>query len=585
MANLLTTIADRVYPWQGNVGVYGGIPTRETIYTTLTAGFTAANLESAIKACPAGQVVYIEAGTHDLGGGVINVDNDSNWTLRGAGMGVTILEDVRFDFGQWWDTWSDYGGGSAISVSVADQGDTVVTLADASGYVVGDHVCIEQDNDSEVFGYGSGGSGSPTSNPTHSGRRRDNARNQHQQFYVAGVDGNDLTLRTPLAFDLEAGRNPRIVRHTDKGPSFSGIEDLTIDQNSTASSNPTVWWKSCYSCWLKNVELTRWHTFGFQLDFCVSFEVRGCYVHDPKVYDWGKGYAILLSPSCNCLVEDNIFYLYQSGMTFEGASVANVIAYNSFYGSYPEYNGIDVMLAPMFGNHTPYPCFNLFEGNYGSGFHNDNYYGPSGYATLLRNCYTGNDPYTETNRICVNFDAHQLHNNVLGNTLGQPTAPSSITLDLPDESHTYAESGALSWTEDAGTVDGFSYTQNTVFRLGYPFIGNNGYDAIGTNLDDLDETVRATTIIHGNWDADTETVQWDGTISDEVIPDSLYLSSKPDFFANLAWPPFGGSAGTTEEDLAAIPAGYRLLNDADPPSSYSPGEPVRGKRRSILAIF
>jgi hypothetical protein len=47
---------DRLAPWQGNVGVPGGIPTRTTIYRTITpnGGDDAPGINSAISSCPAG---------------------------------------------------------------------------------------------------------------------------------------------------------------------------------------------------------------------------------------------------------------------------------------------------------------------------------------------------------------------------------------------------------------------------------------------------------------------------------------------------------------------------------------------------
>jgi hypothetical protein len=47
----------RTYDWATYCGIPGGIPTRDTIYTTLTSTATAAQIVAAIAACPAGQVV------------------------------------------------------------------------------------------------------------------------------------------------------------------------------------------------------------------------------------------------------------------------------------------------------------------------------------------------------------------------------------------------------------------------------------------------------------------------------------------------------------------------------------------------
>jgi hypothetical protein len=79
--------------------------------------------------------------------------------------------------------------------------------------------------------------------------------------------------------------------------------------------------------------------------------------------------------------------------------------------------------------------------------------------------------------------------------------------------------------------------------------------------------VNTNTLRHGNWDAANNAVVWDSSIADHNLPNSLFLTAKPSWFGNLAWPPFGPEAPTdVASDLAKIPAGYRLLNNANPPS-------------------
>src|SRR4051812_34640791 len=80
-----TTCAAEIIPperrmqWQGNVGVPGGIPNRTKIFvnlkTTSDARFKcagdgvtddASRVEAALRACPAGQVVYAPAGAYRI---------------------------------------------------------------------------------------------------------------------------------------------------------------------------------------------------------------------------------------------------------------------------------------------------------------------------------------------------------------------------------------------------------------------------------------------------------------------------------------------------------------------------------------
>src|SRR5437773_8024424 len=61
--------ASRAIDW-GNAGVPGGIPNRTTICATLNPGADTTQINSAIAACPAGQVVFLNAGTYTVSNGI-----------------------------------------------------------------------------------------------------------------------------------------------------------------------------------------------------------------------------------------------------------------------------------------------------------------------------------------------------------------------------------------------------------------------------------------------------------------------------------------------------------------------------------
>src|SRR5713226_1481497 len=91
-AQLWTGIIDpsRAIDWS-KAGIPGGIPNRTTICTTLNPGATAAQINSAIAACPSRQVVKLAAGTYNLSAGIEFKSGTSNVTLRGAGADATLL--------------------------------------------------------------------------------------------------------------------------------------------------------------------------------------------------------------------------------------------------------------------------------------------------------------------------------------------------------------------------------------------------------------------------------------------------------------------------------------------------------------
>src|SRR5262245_28408700 len=132
---------ERLAPWTGNVGVPGGIPNRTLISTTLTpsGGNDAAAINSAISACPSGQVVKVGPGTFQVGG-TIGSFNRRHYKLRGSGNCTTVL---RWSGGSV-DVISIRGNSNPFPppstmypiISVATWGSNTITLSDTSAFNV-----------------------------------------------------------------------------------------------------------------------------------------------------------------------------------------------------------------------------------------------------------------------------------------------------------------------------------------------------------------------------------------------------------------------------------------------------------------
>ena len=546
-------------------GVPGGIPSRTNIYTTLNPGATASQIVSAVNACPSNQVVYLSAGTYNISPIGFGDPGPTYCTLRGAGMGQTILAisngTAAVDVGSyppWFGSWGD----SQNITAGGTQGSGTITVSNASSYLVGDMCVIDMDNADWIQGYGTGGGTSATYNTDSAGKGRDGNRVQLHPCRITGKSGNDLTFDPPLLYALDGTRSPQISRASRRpGPISFGMEDLTV--TTSGSSTHGIFFNGSYASWLKNVELSGWGYYGFFLRWNVHFEMRGCYIHDPSVYAVDHGYGLQLDPDSGSLVIDNIIYNCQSTVLVQGGCTGNVLAYNVFaFSKYVNggYTG-EWLQHEINGNHTPFPAYNLFEGNYTGQIQSDYYYGPSGWGTIFRNRIPGNSSATTQHRVAVSIDAWQRNYSVVGNQLGERTAPNSITLALPGVTRTYAQPGTLIWGYDPGSA---SFSSPYIYRLGYPYSGNNG-SSTGTAVQD--SYVNTNTLRHGNWDAANNAVVWDSSIADHNLPNSLFLTAKPSWFGNLAWPPFGPEAPTdVASDLAKIPAGYRLLNNANPPS-------------------
>lgn len=567
-------------PWQGLAGVPGGIPKRTQIFvnvaTTTNPKYKcppggldiSGALQNAMADCPPGQVVYIPSGVYHLSNEV-RLTSQSYWTLRGEGPGKTIIRSFgnrAFNLGNvpWITQWPP----TTPVMSGASRGSSSITVQSSANLKVGQLMWIEQPNDgSNVFNYGIA-SGTPLGNTED--RKVDGTHVFSARALVTQIVGNTVNFNPPLAVDF--GLAPQVTGFNGmQGPFMSGIEDITLIGAVTGQGISVT---AGYGFWLKNIELTGWGSFGIWLNWgTTASEVRQCYIHEPNAYEHNRGYAMQLDNVNNCLIEDNIFYRCGTGIIMQGCSSGNVIAYNLFFQPL-NHLATEAQVQSLYGNHTPFPVMNLWEGNYASGFLADFYYGPSALQTLFRNNLHCADPDTKERRIAVSFDSHQWSNSVIANILGSTGTNSPLYASLPGKTITWQNNSPLSWTYDPGTRI-FPYTENVILRLGYPFGGNNtssGADAFKTNLMNIDLLVRSNTLIHANFDYATKKVNYDPAIPDQTPPPSLYLASKPEWFSSAVWPPFDPNR-PGEASITSIPAGVRfvrgtnLSNTVPPPSS------------------
>ena len=129
--------ADRQNVWVPGLMAVGGIPVRNTVFTTLTPTGGGVSdqpqIQTAINNCPVGQVVALAAGTFSFNGGIPVILNKAI-TLRGAGPGQTIL--FKTDGGQPQIPFTASITGSVMTVTamaIAGQSIFVGMLVNGSG--------------------------------------------------------------------------------------------------------------------------------------------------------------------------------------------------------------------------------------------------------------------------------------------------------------------------------------------------------------------------------------------------------------------------------------------------------------------
>jgi hypothetical protein len=494
--------------------------------------------------------VKLPAGTFPLPA-VIRVAGHNNFTIRGAGPGLTILKcggGGAFYFGQ-----ADYpypvSGGQAI-ISGATTGSTTVTVLNTSAFAQGKLCHISQLDPSWVVG-------------------NDSPRNMTITMRVTAITGSTVTFDHPLPISFN--NSPQLIPYPTAPMTGVGIEDLTIDGQNAAGQ--AIAFEQAWGCWVKNVEITRAAARQMFLIVFNQGSIVHCYTH--AVNGGGPNHEGIdfYNRGCWNLVEDNIcdnggFAPITLGDS-HGGCVGNVIDYNYVLNisTASDTSGASIAL-----NHGAHNMFNLVEGNIvNTGISSDGYYGSNSHNTIFRNWARGRAETVGGITVTQGMRAIQLNRmtnyiNVVGNVLGDSSWPTDATV--------------------AYDLDG-SVVKFNVYSLGFPNLGNFGYGSVfgpqtppdytlapnrtlPAGYQGLDHNVRNTILRHGNYDYKNRALVWDATIADHSIPNSLYYSSKPGFFGNLFWPPIDpASPGTLTP--ASIPAGYRAVNGSDPPGADGGG--------------
>src|SRR5436190_3031809 len=238
---------DRVYLWQGNVGVPGGIPELSTIFvnvlTTENSSYKCAGdgvtddstpLKNAILACPAGQVVYCPAANYLISNQIAVTRN--SFVLRGDGPGLTVflanttVPSFQFNSGEWTPP-SDRTVG--ISSGYTKGSSTIVLASTPTSLAVGCLLIIDQLNDeTNVTAHGQQGLCTWTDRP-HNG-----TRNRAQMVQVTSVSGTTVTFFPPLNNDYDASLSPDATTYpTSKFQTSLGFENFTIKNINLAGSD------------------------------------------------------------------------------------------------------------------------------------------------------------------------------------------------------------------------------------------------------------------------------------------------------------------------------------------------------------
>jgi hypothetical protein len=542
-------------------GIPGGIPTnRSTIfvnvltttnvtYRCFTNGTDCSKaLAAAMTACPSNQVVYMPPGTYMLTN-VVGCQN-SYYTLRGAGKNTVLACNFPASMYAVIMGNPDYVIPTNLVFNVSSgytKGSTNLYLGSFSNVTAGTILTLDQLNDASA---GITSTGSLYTTCAYCDRGKDGTRNLFQLIKVTAVNSNQISFTPPLHWTYSASLQPQasivngVVHQV-------GLENFTMTD---PSSNVMyyVFLQGGDQCWMSNLETVA--SVNVQLFWykCFQSEMTHCYMHQAPNYTTDAGYGMEARCCTGLLVDNNIFRWLEAELVFDCGDSGCVVAYNYFTKTCTSASDPGFSQQAIDMNHGAYPKMNLVEGNVANSFREDLVLGSGGYTTAYRNWLTGTDLDSTYNRKVVDLDSYCWHNNVVGNVLG-----STLT------------NGITTWTYSDGGTNNFNNNLNVIYRLGYPFPGNNDYECcFPTNYD---PQVAATLFRHANYDYATSSIIWSNGYS-HILSNSLYLTSKPSWWGDrLAWPPFDPN-NPSVASVTNIPAGYRYTYGVDPtgnPGTFS----------------
>lgn len=524
-------------------GVIGGIQTRTTICATIAAYTgTAAAINNAIAACPAGQVVKLGVGTFTLST-TITFAGVSNVTLRGSDPTQTIINEnssgvVVSDSTGHSTNYFDGKGVSWIS-SYAQGAKTIrlngITTSEGT-LTVGKRICLDQDDDSGTdnggvlitalspsAGYQSGPVGrTGTGYAANSGE----GRSQRQHVTVTSITsvggGNyDIGITPGLYMaNWRLSQTPGAFWSAQVSEGI-GIEDMTFDWQSASGG---ITYTNTWNNWVKNVRSLHGNRNHIWLYWNTAHNtIRDSYFFQVKSGGGSQSYGVESYSASSNLIENNICERI-SACVMTGPHSGDVVGYNYNYNVLYSINWNQ----GTYMGHDAGGGFNLYEGNHDNTLAADTIHGSNGLDTGFRNKIRGKDPDFTANTSAIFIQAFDRAFNLIGNVLGV------------EGYHTVYES----------YPGGSSSASQVIYNL--------GLDGGGTSGNGSDTVVRSSLMRWGNYDVVNAAIRWDNTESSpgaityvsaqstpasHTLPASFYLSAQPAWFqtpwGTPPWPPIG----------------------------------------------
>lgn len=409
-------------------GISGGIPTRETIYTTInTTGDSTdrtAEIESALADCPNGEVVLLGAGTFRCDS-TIDIPYNKQVTLRGSvdanGVPTTTIDTrATGSYGISMTNFAFTSGNSTATVASLTKGATSITVASTASFSAGELVRVRLGDTADPMTWASG----------------PNVNNRGQVAKIASSGGipnsTTLVLDAPGLHGDYSGVPNAWVESMALKTSLCGIENLIIDC-SNVNIFAGVSLQSAYRCWAYNVKVVDYYNYGFYVTFTHECEIRRCWT------EYQNGYAtstvgILTDSSSQTLFIDNVLKDGIFAFFTQGFVSGSVVAYNAIVTNRPDLDP-PAYSALMNSNHATFNQFILFEGNVAPQYKNDGFFGGTAYTSVWRNWLYGLEIAQTGYGVGAVLNRFSRYENLVGNTFGHGTGGTGVSMGNPNISN------------------------------------------------------------------------------------------------------------------------------------------------------
>lgn len=164
-------------------------------------------------------------------------------------------------------------------------------------------------------------------------------------------------------------------------------------------------------------------------------------------------------------------------------------------------------------------------------------------------------------------------------TLARRDSDTAATLNLISGNLAVGQLGYIIWGNGSKRMQ-FSVASKSGDAISFTGGIGNPLPAESTDFDvytgpsgyqELDLDVQKTTFLKANYNYLDRAIPASEVIVNEILPDSLYRTSKPAFFGNLPWPAFDSLH--PNPSFESIPAGYRYVHQTAVPGTMNLSAP------------